>query len=53
MMTIKKKERIILRVTVKVSYGTLSNPEPKESYEISTLIRHIELEDEDNPYATP
>lgn len=43
----EKKKRIILRVTVDVAFGTLENPKPEKHYKVSTLIRHIELEDED------
>ncbi len=44
----KKKKRIILRVTVDVAFGTLEDPEPVNHYKISTLIRHIELESEED-----
>jgi len=40
----KKKERIILRVSITVKYGSLSSDDPVNEYSISTLIRHIELE---------
>lgn len=43
-----KKRRIILRVTITVKYGTLSSDEPVNEYKISTLIRHIELDDEED-----
>jgi len=44
----KKKKRIILRVTVDIGFGTLADPEPSNHYKISTLIRHIELEPEED-----
>jgi hypothetical protein len=44
----RKKKRIILRVTVDVAFGTLENPKPEKHYKISTLIRHIELEKEED-----
>jgi len=43
-----KKRRIILRVTITVKFGTLSSDEPVNEYKISTLIRHIELNDEED-----
>lgn len=47
----KKKKRIILRVTVKVSFGTLSGSKTKHHCEISTLIRHIELKEDEEENA--
>lgn len=44
----KEKERIILRVTIKVKYGTLMDDTPTKEYVLSTLIRHIELADEED-----
>lgn len=46
----EKKRRIILRVTIKVKYGTLSSDQPVHEYSISTLIRHIELDDDEDNF---
>lgn len=42
----EKKERIILRVTVSVGFGSLLSPDPAHyKYEITTLIRLVQLEE--------
>ncbi|MBF0196953.1 MAG: type II secretion system protein [Planctomycetes bacterium] len=45
-----KKERIILRVTVKISFDHLTSPKEQYEYEISTLIRHIEINEDEDDY---
>ena len=44
----EKLKRVILRVSISVKYGTLSSDDPVNEYKISTLIRHIELDDEED-----
>lgn len=45
----EKDKRIILDINVKVHFGTLTEPKSKKyTHEVHTLIRHIELEDEED-----
>jgi len=43
----EKKKRIILRVTVDVGFGTFRDDKPIHHHKISTLIRHIEIDKEE------
>lgn len=44
----EKKKRVILRVTVDVGFGSYMSEEITETLSVSTLIRLIELEDEED-----
>ena len=43
-----EKQRIILRVTIIVRYSSLTSEKKDKEYKISTLIRHIELKEEED-----